>query len=115
VGDLAVVLDGKPHRLTETGRSGQPHDQRVARAAKLERRTTQTHLPHPQPTTHVQHDRIQPGPERHDRGRHLPLKCGPIPVEVADLEALMDQIVVVGRGVAAAEDSFGVGLLGWKG
>ena len=60
--------------------------------------------------TRIEDHRVEPGAACDERGGHLPVeRCG-IPVEVGDLDALMDQIVIMRTGVVVVGHEFGVGL-----
>ena len=97
--DPAVVVHGEAHRVAEGRGPGEPHDQRVARAvvgrAPCRPPVTDADL---EPALHVEHDRIEPRPQRDDRRGHPAVERGRVPVEVLHLDALVD----AGRSRATA-------------
>src|SRR5438093_9055264 len=61
------------------------------------------HGPYREQPAGVEDHRVEAGTQRHERGRHPPVERRRVPVEVPDLDALMDQVVVVGPGVRSEE------------
>jgi hypothetical protein len=60
----------------------------------------------------VEHDAVEPRAPRDPRGRNAAHERERVPVEAPDLDALVDQVVVVRPGVAVGQDALGVGLRG---
>src|SRR3989442_711262 len=54
------------------------------------------HGPYREQPAGIEDHRVEAGTQRYERGRHPPVKRRRVPVEVPDLDALMDQVVVVG-------------------
>ncbi len=58
----------------------------------------------------VQHDRVESRPERPQRRGNHPVETRAVPVEAAQLDPLVDQVVVMGAAVAVVEHPLRVGL-----
>ena len=64
----------------------------------------------------VENHRIEPGPAGHQAwSPACPLKAQGVPIEIADLDSLMDQVVIMGPGIRVVGHSLGVGLGGRSG
>ena len=109
--DHAVIRDREACGVSEAYRFRKEDDQCVAvtrgtqRSAARDREGLQLEL-----GTRVQDHGVESRASRDKRGGHLAVERRGIPVEVGDLDALMDQVVIMRAGVVVIGHELGVGL-----
>ena len=109
--DPAVVVNRKPHRVPERRGVREVHGECVSRPVELEYRTPRGRdRPDLESPIHVQPDDLEPGAKGAERGDHPAIERRRIPVEIADLDTLVEQIEIVGGSVPAVDDPLLVGL-----
>src|SRR5690348_5537347 len=90
-----VIRDCKTGSIAVAERSGKKNDQRVPVAARAQGSAAQGRDGLQEELgAGVEDDGIQPGAARDQRRRHPPVEGRRVPIEVGDVDALMDQVVV---------------------
>ena len=110
LGDAGVIVDGESRGIAEGHRPGQPDHDRVAGPLVRQVARSAGHASHLQPPLHVEDHAVEARPAGDDGRGDPPVEGGRVPVEALHLDALVDQVVVVGRRVAAVDDALEVGL-----
>ena len=106
----------KPATIVPNETALLPDHQRVTRPGKGQRGTARVgganrrHAPDLEAPSHVEHHGVERGSQGDHGRRHPAVERRRVPVEVADLDPLVDQVVVVRGGVRAVDDSLEVGL-----
>ncbi len=109
--DARMVVDRKAQRVVEGQRARGVHHERVAVGGAPERRAADVgDARHGDPLARVEDHGIEPRPQRHQGGRHAAVERRRVPIEVADLDALVHQVVVVGSRIGVIRDPLSVGL-----
>src|SRR5437773_1833485 len=109
--DARVVIDRKAQRVAEGERARGVHYERVTVRATPEARPPGVDdARHDEPFARIEDHGVQPGAERHQRGRHAAVERGRVPVEVPDLDTLMHQVVIVGPGIGVVHHHLRVRL-----
>ena len=111
--DARVVVDRKAQRVVEGERARGVHYERVAMGGTPEARAAGVDdARHNEPLARIEDHGVQPGAERHQRGRHAAVERRRVPIEVPDLDTLMHQVVIVGPGVGVVHHALRVRLRG---
>jgi len=106
-----VVGHGEAHGVAPGGGPSQPDHQGVARAIEPEGLVSPAaHRPNRELALHIEADGIEALAAGHDGGGDAAVEGGRVPVEVGDLDALVDEIVVVRGRVPAVHHPLEVGL-----
>ncbi len=112
--DPRVIGDREPRGVPERDGRREMDHQRIAGPVVPQRPTPGRHRTHLEPPLHVEHHPVETRSSGDHRGGHPAVERGRVPVEVLHLDALVDEVVVVGWREAPIHHPLEIGLRGQR-